>query len=177
MTSAGCCFWFFIGFCGEVPIADISEQGRKVVVTTTIAHQFVKSRKGREVTFHNTRVPDLEKGPWKVSASSSFQLILHVDVDQMENPLDTSMGTLRLKFPRGFLATGFLHCPTICWCLLSLAATVAIMSQLTWSLAVLLCVLGILSGIAAFACRWRQGQLGNMCFKPVWLTCTFNRIL
>lgn len=171
MTSAGCCFWFFIGFCGEVPIADISEQGRKVVVTTTIAHQFVKSRKGREVTFHNTRVPDLEKvpkGPWKVSASSSFQLILHVDVDQMENPLDTSMGTLRLKFPRGFLATGFLHCPTICWCLLSLAATVAIMSQLTWSLTLLLCVLGILSGVAAFACRWRQGQLGN---KHVLQTC------
>jgi hypothetical protein len=44
-------------------------------------------------------------------------------------------------------------------------------------LTLLLCVLGILSGVAAFACRWRQGQLGNMCFKPVWLTCTFNRIL
>ena len=160
MTSAGFCFLFCIGFCGEVPIADISEtQGRRVV-TTTIAHQFIKS-KGREVTFHNTRVPDLEKRPWKVSALSSFQLILHVD-PEMENPLDTSMGTLRLKFPRGFLATGFVRCPTICWCFLSLAATVVIMSQLTWSLTALLCGLGILSGIAAFACRWRQGQLGNM---------------
>ena len=160
MTSAGFCFLFCIGFCGEVPIADISEtQGRRVV-TTTIAHQFIKS-KGREVTFHNTRVPDLEKRPWKVSALSSFQLILHVD-PEMENPLDTSMGTLRLKFPRGFLATGFFRCPTICWCFLSLAATVVIMSQLTWSLTALLCGLGILSGIAAFACRWRQGQLGNM---------------
>ena len=156
LTSAGCCFWCFSGFYVRMPIADISRQGQKVVVTTSIAHQILKSKKARKVSFHDTGVPDLEQEPWKVSALSSFQLTLHAEQD---NFVDTSMGTLRLKFPFGFLATGFWHCPTICWCLLSLAATVAIMSQLTWSLTLLLCGLGFLSGLATFAFRRRRGQL------------------
>lgn len=154
LTSAGCCFLCFSGCCARVPIADISDaQGQKLVVTTSIAHQILKSKKAREVTFHNTEVPDLEKEPWKVSALSSFQLTLQAD--HRENPLDTSMGTLRLKFPLGFLVTGFWRCPTICWCLLFLAATVAIMSRLTWLLTLLLCRLGFLLGWSAFAFRRR----------------------
>ena len=35
------------------------------MVTTSIAHQILKSKKAREVTFHNTEVPDLEKEPWE----------------------------------------------------------------------------------------------------------------
>ena len=86
LTSAGCCFLCFSGCCARVPIADISDaQGQKLVVTTSIAHQILKSKKAREVTFHNTEVPDLEKEPWKVSALSSFQLTLQAD--HRENPL------------------------------------------------------------------------------------------
>ena len=146
----------FSGICCHIPIADISEtQGRKVVVTTSIAHMFLKSKKSREVTLHNTGVRHLEPGPWKVTALSSFQLTLHVD--QMENPFDTSMGTLCVNFPRACLATGLWHCPIVGWCLMFLCATVAIMSQLTWSLDLLLGGVGFLSGFAAFVFRRRLG--------------------
>eukprot|EP00438_Fugacium_kawagutii_P022328 Skav221799 [mRNA] locus=scaffold4067:228872:236434:- [translate_table: standard] len=180
VTATAFCFSSLIGFCGHLPIADISStQGQKVVVTTSIAHMFLKSKTPREVSFHNTGVPHLERGIWLVRALDAYQLTLHVaklsggqwrervtlHVDDGRDPLDTSMGTFKLKFPRAFLVTGFLRCPTIAWSLLFLAATLAIMSQLTLSLDLLLGALGFLFGFSAFAFRRRLEQFFDTFIK------------
>ena len=150
------CFLFLVGVSGRIPISDVSAQGKKVVVTTSMAH-FLRKRACLKVTFAGTGVPDLEASgkSWTIKALSLYQLTLHGDESTM--PLDTSTGHLYLKFPQIFLSTGMWHCPLILWCLFFLAASAGAASKLTWPLTLLLCGLGLCAGSVAFAMRRRWG--------------------
>ena len=132
------CFLFLVGVSGRIPISDVSAQGKKVVVTTSMAH-FLRKRACPKVTFAGTSVPDLEASgkSWTIKALSLYQVTLHGDESTM--PLDTSTGHLNVKFPQIFLSTGMWHCPLIWWCLFFLAASAGAASKLTWPLTLLLC--------------------------------------
>lgn len=151
------CFYFLLltGFSGRIPISDVSAQGQKLVVTTSMAH-FLLERACPVVTFTGTGVPDLSSAShtWKVKSLSLYQLTLH---GESTMPLDTSTGHLHLKLPQVFLSAGLWRIPLLWWSLLFLAATAATASQLTWSLALVACGLGLCVGSLAFALRRRQG--------------------
>ncbi|CAK9100562.1 unnamed protein product [Durusdinium trenchii] len=151
------CFSFLslTGFSGRIPISDVSAQGQKVVVTTSTAHGLHKWACPK-VTFAGTDVPDLESSnDWTIKALSLYQVTLH---GESPMSLDTSKGHLYVKFPQVFWSTGLWHCPLLLWCLLFLAASAGLASQLTWSLTLLLCALGLCAGFLAFALRRRQGE-------------------
>eukprot|EP00438_Fugacium_kawagutii_P017000 Skav232630 [mRNA] locus=scaffold12:172875:181436:+ [translate_table: standard] len=157
ITWSCLCFLSLVGFSGRIPISDVSAQGKKVVVTTSMAH-FLRKRACPKVTFKGTGVPDLEssKKSWTIKALSLYQLTLHGDESTM--PLDTSTGYLYVKFPHIFFSTGVWHCPLIWWCLLFLSASAGAASKLTWPLILLLCGLGLCAGSLAFAMRRRQSE-------------------
>lgn len=154
LASTGFFFLCLTGFLGKATIADVSAQGQKVVVTTTLSHFLLKRS---QVTFTGTGNPNLEGQSWTVHALNSFQLTLHVEGGDLDH-LDTSMGRFRIKCPGAFLHTGLWRCPLIFWCLLFGAASASAMSQLTWSLSLLMGGLGFFAGSLAFAWRLRQGQ-------------------
>ncbi|CAK9117949.1 unnamed protein product [Durusdinium trenchii] len=155
MTLASLCFLLFTGFSGRIPISDLSAQGEKLLVTTSIAH-FLLSRPCN-VTFARTGVPDLESSSWtwRVKATSYYHLALEGEKSSM--PLDTSKGHLHVKFPQLFVSAGFARCPLIGWCVFFLAATVGTALQLTWRFSVVLGALGLCTGSFCFALRRRQG--------------------
>eukprot|EP00913_Durusdinium_trenchii_P017025 g16010.t1 len=140
---------------GRIPISDLSAQGEKLLVTTSIAH-FLLSRPCN-VTFARTGVPDLESSSWtwRVKATSYYHLALEGEKSSM--PLDTSKGHLHVKFPQLFVSAGFARCPLIGWCVFFLAATVGTALQLTWRFSVVLGALGLCTGSFCFALRRRQG--------------------
>lgn len=142
------------GMFGGLPISDLSAQGQSFVVTTSRAHMLLK-RAEPIVTFSQTGVPHLEASSWRVRRLSHYQLTLCCDQENL--PLETSMGFLRLRFPRAFIFTGPWHCPVVCWCLLFLAAVIAIVSHLTWALACAVCGVGVCTGSLWFAFQRRQG--------------------
>lgn len=155
MTVACLCFLSLTGFFGYLPISDVSLQGEKSVITTSIHHYFLKG--SHPVCFDGTGVPDLDSElHWKAEALNSYQLTLH---GKASMPLDTSAGHLRLKFPRPFLATGMWCCPLIGWCLFFAAATGGMVSQLKWSLVLLVASFGIFTAFLFFALRRRQGNV------------------
>lgn len=93
------------GLFGQLPLADVSKQGQKVLIASSIPH-FVLTWQSPEVFFTATGAPHLDQPPttqWKVESHSFDQLTLHGDIQM---PLDTSMGHLHFKFPRAFIATG-----------------------------------------------------------------------
>lgn len=155
MTLASLCFLLFTGFSGRIPISDLSAQGEKLLVTTSIAH-FLLSRPCN-VTFARTGVPDLESSSWtwRVKATSYYHLALEGEKSSM--PLDTSKGHLHVKFPQLFVSAGFARCPLIGWCVFFLAATVGTALQLTWRFSVVLGALGLCTGSFCFALRRRHG--------------------
>ncbi|CAL1129342.1 unnamed protein product [Cladocopium goreaui] len=156
MTAACFSFLFLTGFFGRLPISDVSSQGDKMVITTSMAHLFLK-RADPVVSFAGTGVPDLDStSTWKVRALSSYQLTLHGEEASM--PLETSTGHMRLNFPRPFLSMGIWRCPLLVWCLFFVAATAGVASQLMPSLTVLECGFGLCTGLLAFALRRRQGE-------------------
>ena len=144
------CFGFLclMGYAGRVPIADVSSQGDKVVMTTALSHHLLK--RPCSATFSGTGVPGLDK-VWKVKALSSFQLTLQGDVTI---PLDTSMGYVRMNSP--FLHTGVWRCPLICWCLLFGVGAAGPALRLTALLALVVCVIGLSLGFLAFLWRRRR---------------------
>eukprot|EP00435_Cladocopium_sp_Y103_P060611 s97_g22.t1 len=160
ITSACVGFLFLTSFFGRLPISDISLQGEKVVITTSIAHYFLK-RAHPVVSFVGTGVPDLDKNEknliWKVTAMSLYQLTLHCS-DKPDMALDTSIGHLHLRFPHVFLSTGMWHCPLILWCLFLATVIAAAASQVTWSLTSVTCTVGLVAGLLGFALRRRQGE-------------------
>lgn len=159
MTSACFTFLCLIGLRGRLPIADISEQGQKHVVTSSLPHFVLKWKwASPSVIFRGTGVPVLDDGslPWKVKALSFYQLTLSHDHD-LNMPLDTSMGHLQIKFPQAFLFTGIWHCPLMCCCLLLGASTAAAASQLTMSLTMVTCGSGICAGLLLYALWHRRG--------------------
>lgn len=160
------CFSFLslTGFSGRIPISDVSAQGQKVVVTTSTAHGLHKWACPK-VTFAGTDVPDLESSnDWTIKALSLYQVTLH---GESPMSLDTSKGHLYVKFPQVFWSTGLWHCPLLLWCLLFLAASAGLASQLTWSLTLLLCALGLCAGFLAFALRRRWGEVPEVSRKRV----------
>eukprot|EP00435_Cladocopium_sp_Y103_P064154 s151_g25.t2 len=155
MTAACFSFLFLTGFFGRLPISDVTLQGDKIVITTSMAHLFLK-RADPVVSFAGTGVPDLDStSTWKVKALSSYQLTLHGEEASM--PLDTSTGHMRLNFPHPFVSMGIWRCPLLGWCLFFAAVTAGVASQLMWSLTVLVCGFGFCTGLLAFALRRRQG--------------------
>ena len=157
MTSACFCFLFLTGCFGRFPISDVSSQGDKVVITTSIAHYFLK-RAHPVVSFTGTGVPNLDStSTWKVRALSSYQFTLHGE--QASIPLDTSKGHIRLNFPHPFLCMGMWRCPLLGWCLFFATATVTagVAGRLVFSLTALACGFGFCTGLLAFAFRRRQG--------------------
>ena len=157
MTSACFCFLFLTGCFGRFPISDVSSQGDKVVITTSIAHHFLK-RAHPVVSFTGTGVPNLDStSTWKVRALSSYQLTLHGE--QASIPLDTSKGHIRLNFPHPFLCMGMWRCPLLGWCLFFATATAGLAGRLMFSLTALACGFGFCTGLLAFAFRHRQGFL------------------
>ena len=157
--SCACfCFLLMTGCFGRLPISDISLQGEKLVVTTSMAHGLLK-RAGSLASFIGTGVPALDSGStWKVKALSSYQLTLHGEPASM--PLDTSIGHLRLQFPQSFLSVGIWRCPLLGWCLFFGAATACAASQIMWSLALVVLGFGFCTGFAILASCQRQGQSG-----------------
>lgn len=151
---------YLIGSRGSVPISDISSQGEKVVITTTVAHYFLK-RAHPVVSFAGTGVPDLDKNEknliWKAKATSLYQLTLHCS-DKPDMALDTSIGHLHLRFPHMLLSTGMWHCPLILWCLIATTVIAAAASQLTWSLTLVTCTAGLVTGLLNPAWRRRQAK-------------------
>ena len=160
MTAACFCFLFLTGCFGRLPISDVSSQGDKMVITTSIAHHFLK-RAHPVVSFTGTGVPNLDStSTWKVRALSSYQLTLHGE--QASIPLDTSKGHIqyiRLNFPHPFLCMGMWRCPLLGWCLFFAAATAGVAGRLMFSLTALACGFGFCTGLLAFAFRRRQGFL------------------
>ena len=120
VISACCAFLSLSGCSGQLSIEDVSSLRSNLVATTCVPHRLLK-RKGASthVSFSGTGVFDLDKAPspWTVKALNERQLTLHSQ-KQINVPLDTSMGQLRLLFPQAFLVTGLCHCPLIGWCLL-----------------------------------------------------------
>eukprot|EP00435_Cladocopium_sp_Y103_P059516 s1118_g21.t1 len=156
MTAACFCFLSLTGCFGRLPIADVSSQGDKWVITTSIAHHFLK-RAHPLVSFAGTEVPNLDStSKWKVRALSSYQLTLHGE--QASIPLDTSTGHIRLNFPHPFLCMGMWRCPLLGWCLFFAAATAGLAGRLMFSLTALACGVGFCTGLLAFAFRRRQGE-------------------
>ena len=156
MTAACFCFLFLTGCFGCLPISDVSSQGDKVVITTSIAHHFLK-RAHPVVSFTGTGVPNLDStSTWKVRTLSSYQLTLHGE--QASIPLDTSKGQIRLNFPHPFLCMGMWRCPLLGWCLFFATATVTagVAGRLMFSLTALACGFGFCTGLLAFAFRRRQ---------------------
>ena len=99
------CHLLLTSLFGQLPLADVSKQGQKVLITSSIPH-FVLTWQSPEVFFTATGAPHLDQPPttqWKVESHSFDQLTLHGDIQM---PLDTSMGHLHFKFPRAFIATG-----------------------------------------------------------------------
>ena len=158
------CFGLLVltGFRGSVPISDISSQGEKIVITTSIAHYFLK-RAHPVVSFAGTGVLDLDKNEkkliWKAKATSLYQLTLHCS-DKPDMALDTSIGHLHLRFPHVLLSTGMWHCPLILWCLFETTVIAAAASKLTWSLTLVTCTVGLVAGLLALAWRRRRGEAG-----------------
>ena len=154
IASAGFGFFVLTSCFGRIPIADLSAQGRRLVILTTMAHFLLKCP---AVTFTKTGVPDLESSShiWTVKPLSLSQLTLH---GESTMPLDTSTGHLHLKFPHGFLSAGVWPCAFIWWCLLFGAACAATASQLTWPLTLVVLALGLSTGSLAFALRRRWGM-------------------
>ena len=155
MTAACFCFLFLTGCCGRLPISDVSSQGDKVVITTSIAHHFLK-RAHPIVSFAGTGVPNLDStSAWKVRALSSYQLTLHGE--PVSIPLDTSAGHIRLSLPHPFLCMGMWRCPLLGWCLFFAAATAGVAGRLNLSLTALACGFGFFTGLLAFGFRRRHG--------------------
>lgn len=99
------CHLLLTSLFGQLPLADVSKQGQKVLITSSIPH-FVLTWQSPEVFFTATGALHLDQPPttqWKVESHSFDQLTLHGDIQM---PLDTSMGHLHFKFPRAFIATG-----------------------------------------------------------------------
>lgn len=153
IAAACLCFLCLTGFAYGIPVADVSAQGAKLVVTTSLAH-FLLTWARPEVTFSGTGVPDLDSKRFSVKPLSSFQLTLSAS----ESSLDTSMGHLHVKSLRGFLVMGFWRCPLIGWCILFLGVFSASISQISWSLTLVVSSLGMCTGALAFALRRRQGR-------------------
>ena len=157
MTAACFCFLSLTSCFGRLPISDVSSQGDKVVITTSIAHHFLK-RAHPVVSFTGTGVPNLDSAStWKVRTLSSYQLTLHGE--QASIPLDTSKGHIRLNFPHPFLCMGMWRCPLLGWCLFFATATAGVAGRLMFSLKALACGFGFCTGLLAFAFRRRQGFL------------------
>ena len=159
IMSASFVFFFLVGF-GQVPIADVSAQGERLVATSSLAH-FLLGYKWAcaEVAWSGTGVKILDEGfssPWQVTALSSTQLTICTR-NEITMPLDTSMGYLHIKFPQSFLKTGLLQCPLLCWCLLFLVGSVAAALQLTWTLVLMLLALGLCTGFLIYGLRRRRG--------------------
>ncbi|CAK9015196.1 unnamed protein product, partial [Durusdinium trenchii] len=152
IAAACLCFLCLTGFAYGIPVADVSAQGAKLVVTTSLAH-FLLTWARPEVTFSGTGVPDLDSKRFSVKPLSSFQLTLSAS----ESSLDTSMGHLHVKSLRGFLVMGFWRCPLIGWCILFLGVFSASISQISWSLTLVVSSLGMCTGALAFALRRRWG--------------------
>lgn len=157
---AGTCFFlmFFVGLYGRFPIADVSEEGYQWVITTSLAHFLLKRTWVHpHVTFQGTQVPALDQAPlhfdFIVNPLNLYQLTLHCH-EFMPGLLDTSMGHLHIQFPQAFLVTGW-KCPLICWCLLSLAVSLAAAYQLTWSLSLVILGLNVFVAAIAFFLRCR----------------------
>jgi len=150
------CHLLLTGLFGQLPLADVSKQGQKVLITSSIPH-FVLTWQCPEVFFTATGALHLEQPPttqWKVESHSFDQLTLHGDI---EMPLDTSMGHLHFKFPRAFIATGLWHVPLIFWCLAS-ASGAAAARQLHWKVALLVAGLSMCAGLLSFFLRRRRSQ-------------------
>ena len=159
ITSSGLCFLCLLGFWGTFQIADVSAQGSKLVITTSMWHLLLKWKWAcPTVTFVATGVPELEKPErtWTVKALNIGQLMLESS-QKIATPVDTSMGLVRMKFLHPFLSTGMWHCPLICWCLLFFIATMACMSQLRWSLCLVVWGLGICVGSSHVCLRHSTG--------------------
>lgn len=156
---AGTCFFlmFFVGLYGRFPIVDVSAQGYQWVITTSLAH-FLRKRTWvhPHVTFKGTQVPVLDQAPllFTVKPLSLYQLTLTCNEFMPNLLLDTSMGHLHIQFPQAFLVTGW-KCPLICWCLLSLAVSLAAAYQLTWSLSLVVLGLNVFVAAIAFFLRCR----------------------
>ena len=177
ITSTCFCFLSLFGCVRRIAIADLSAQGQKHVVTTSIAH-YVSKRACPVVTFADTGVPYLASTTrtWKVKTLNMHQLTLHCS-DEITMPLDTSIGHLSIKFPHVFFSTGVLHCPLIGWCLLAFAATAAAASQLSWSLSLLACGLGLCTASLGFALRRRWGGMSKASLEKLWVltwNCAFH---
>ena len=146
-------FLCLTGFLGRTAVADVSFQGDKVVMTTTLSHLLLK-HSCPEVTLLGTGNPNLEKHPWKVQALNSFQLTLHGKSEG--SLLDTSMGQMAMS-TRAFIHTGLWRCPLILWCLLFAAAAASSMTQFTGFEILVMAGLGVVAGALAFCWRRRQG--------------------
>jgi len=96
LASTGFCFLCLTGFLGNATIADVSAQGQKVVMTTTLSHFLLKRS---QVTFTGTGNPNLEGQSWTVQALNSFQLTLQVegsDLDQLDTPWDVCISSAQV---------------------------------------------------------------------------------
>ena len=149
---------FFVGLYGRFPIADVSEEGYQWVITTSLAHFLLKRTWVHpHVTFQGTQVPALDQAPlhfdFIVNPLDLYRLTLRCR-GFMPGLLDTSMGHLHIQFPQAFLVTGW-KCPLICWCLLSLAVSLAAAYQLTWSLSLVILGLNVFVAAIAFFLRCR----------------------
>ncbi|CAE7667597.1 scube2 [Symbiodinium sp. CCMP2456] len=156
IAITGLGFLCFSGLFGSIRVEDLSAQGQKLVLTTSMMH-WVLHWALPEVRFSGTDVPALEERRFRLKTLNSFQLLL-VDDSTDLMPLDTSIGRIRLKPLRGFLVTGFWRCPLLVWCLLLVAAVVGLASQLRWALLLLVCGSGLGAGAVGFALRQRQDR-------------------
>lgn len=131
---------------------DLSLQGDKLVVTTSVPHCFLRwDWASPEIYFTSTGVPDLDSGAntWKGKTQSIDELTLQSE-KSIERPLDTSMGYLHVKFPMAFIMMGLVGIPLVCWCVLFLGAGAASLSQLLWPLILVVCGLGLVVGYLFF---------------------------
>ena len=156
VTSSCFCLLCWTGVLGRIPLSDLSAQGQKLVVTTSVAH-FLLDWARPVVTFSGTGVPHLDEstGPWTVQALNLYQVSLQGSTSSSTS-LDTSTGHLHLKFPQVLLSVGLWRCPLLWWCILFLAAAAGTATQLTWQLTLLVCGLGFGTGSLCMVLRRRR---------------------
>ena len=171
-TSACIVLLVLIGCFSRLPIADVSAQGQKVVVTTSMPHYLLKWACPVAI-FTSTGVPDLESSSrtWRVKPLSAYQMTLHGDDSTMQ--LETSTGHVQISFPYLFVSAGIWRCPLTLWCLLFFAAAAGTASQLTWSLALVVSGSSLCTGALCFALRRRWGDASSVSVLPCisWSRC------
>ncbi|CAE7759812.1 FRAS1, partial [Symbiodinium pilosum] len=136
--------------------------GSDFVVTTSGLHRVLPWKwVSPLVSLAGTGVPMVDakrsKPSFRVQAMGNEQLLL-MPSSAIKCPLDTSMGYVRIHFPRAFVSLGLFRCPLILWSFIFFVAGAACVSRLTLPMAIVVSFLSAFLGCVCYGISWMRGQ-------------------